>query len=148
MDGLVDLAAQGIISDPVIALGNLIAVSYLIPLVSFIFRYWRRSPWWVTDLGVALMAQKIAFVGVFILIDLGIFFHDWPARAGIRLVLYSIVAVSLWLDQVNLNRYQRSGHYDRTLFPRPPLRVILRAQFTGQDLTKWSPGAPRKRSDS
>lgn len=144
MDGLFDQAAQGFTSDPIIALGNVIALSYLIPLLLFIWRYWRGSPWWVTDLGVALMAQKIAFVGIFVLIDLGIFFHDWPLRAGIRFGLYAIVGLSFWLDGLNLARYQSRGHYDRAKFPRPPLWLILRAQFTGQDLTHWSPGAPSK----
>lgn len=146
MGGLIDTAAQGFAQDPIIAIGNLIAVSYMIPLLLFIVRYWTHSPWWVTDLGVALMAQKIAFVGIFLLIDLGIFFHDWPARAGVRFVLYAIVGISFWLDQLNLTRYQRRSHYDRGRFPRPPLWVIVRAQFTGEDLTRWSPARlPRKR---
>jgi hypothetical protein len=143
MGGIFDTIAEGIAQDPVIAIGNIIALSFIVPLVSFIWRYARRSPWWVTDLGVALLAQKIAFVAIFVLIDVGLFFHDWPGRAALRLVLYMVVAVSLWLDQVNLQRYQAKGHYDRARFPRPPLWVIVRAQFTGEDLTKWTPGAPR-----
>lgn len=134
MDDLLGRAFAAIWNDPVIALGNIIATSYLVPLVLFVFRYWTRSPWWKTDLGVALMAQKIAFIAIFLLLDLGYFFHDWPGRAAVRLVLFGVVLVSLWLDQVNLNRYQSKSFYDPRKFKRPAIWRIVRAQFTGEEL--------------
>lgn len=121
-------------NDPIIAIGNIIATSYLVPLLLFITSYWRKSPWWKTDLGVALMAQKIAFLSIFILLDIGYFAHDWSGRAAIRLVLFGVVGISLWLDQLNLTRYQRKYYHNRKLTPRPSVWRIVKAQFTGEEL--------------
>lgn len=134
MDELLGQVLDAFVADPIIALGNLLATSYLVPLLTFVIRYWRRSPWWKTDLGVALMVQKIAFILIFILADIGFFFHEWPGRAAARFVVYGFVAVSLWLDNVNLARYQRRYHHDRRVSPRPPLWRIAKAQFTGEEL--------------
>lgn len=113
-------------ADPVAALGNIIATSYLLPLGIFVGFYGTRSPWWDNELGIALLLQKLSFIAVFALIVLGIFFHDWEGRQWVRLVVYALVGFSLWLDIVNLRRYQRRYPFSVFAVERPKLREIAR----------------------
>lgn len=111
--------------DPLLAVGNIIGLSSLVPLVLFAALYFFRSPWWKTDLGVALLMQKLGFIFVFGIIFVGLFAHDWEYRGALRIVLYAIVALSLWLDLGNLIRYQRKYPVSAMWVRAPSAREIF-----------------------
>lgn len=94
------------------SLADFIALSYLLPLGIFISLYAARSPWRENELGVALMFQKVGFLMIVVLIVLSVFLgRDYPFREEVRTVTYSVVGLALWVDVVNLVRYQyRARH--------------------------------------
>lgn len=91
---------------------DFIVLSYLIPLLVFITLYASRSPWLDNELGIALMFQKIGFLLVILVVLMSLFLGlDYPFRQEIRTAIYSIVGIALWVDVVNLLRYQyRARH--------------------------------------
>jgi len=91
------------------SVGNLVVVSYLLPLILFIYRYARYSPWTMSFVGRALMGEKIAFSLVIALVLLGSYAHDYPGRDWIRLVVYASVLVFLWWDFMNLLHIQNKA---------------------------------------
>lgn len=96
--------------DTINLIANYVVLAYVLPLGAFIALYATRSPWRNTELGVALMIQKIAFT-VLILVLLGSYFigSDYPGREWVRLFGFLAVGYTLVLDVVNLLRYQRKA---------------------------------------
>lgn len=89
-------------------LTDVLVLSYAIPIGLFIGLYATRSPWAETELGVALMFQKISFLGLYVLLALGLLLgSDYWGRDILRAVVYGAIGFFLWLDVVNLLRYQR-----------------------------------------
>jgi hypothetical protein len=89
------------------AAGNVIVVSFLIPLLIFIVRYARYSPWHDTALGRNVLYQKSAISLVVLILLLGLFYPDFTLRSEIRFVAYAAVAYSFWFDVVTLIKIQR-----------------------------------------
>lgn len=87
--------------------GDIVVLSYLIPLLLFIGLYLFRSPWTSTELGIALMFQKVGMSLIVLLIVASIYLGDYPYRDLVRGIIYTAVGVALWVDVVNLLRYQR-----------------------------------------
>lgn len=88
-------------------IGNIVVLSLVVPLAIFVFRYSTFSPWKATELGRALLYQKLAFTLVICISILTLFFPGIPFRLEIRLVALLFVLYSLWYDVVNLIRIQR-----------------------------------------
>lgn len=124
MVDLLQLAITSFLKDPVAAIGNIVFTSYLIPLGLFSYRYARHSPWWKTELGIALLAQKVCFTLIFVLLALGYYAHDWTGRQVTRDIVAIIVGISLWMDVRNLTWYQTNYPLDRRV-KRPTWRRIL-----------------------
>lgn len=114
------------LADPLVAIGNLIATSYLIPLALFAIYYAMFSPWWQNELGIALLLQKAAFLMIFVLIVLGTFVHDWGGRPYLRIVVYLLVGFTLWLDFVNLRRVQKRHPFKAIGAEKPRFVDIMR----------------------
>lgn len=98
-----------------VLVGNVVVLTYLLPLGLFIYYYVfsGRSPWRSTELGKALAYQKASFTAVILLILASIFFPDYMGRGIVRIVVYTAVGISLWIDFGNLIRYQRIGRRNR-----------------------------------
>lgn len=89
-------------------LTNILVLTYVIPIVMFIVLYATRSPWTATELGIALMFQKLAILGICLLITLGLWLgDDYWGRDVLRALVYGAVGFFLWLDVINLVRYQK-----------------------------------------
>jgi hypothetical protein len=88
------------------AAGNVIVVSFLIPLLIFVVRYARYSPWRDTALGRNVLYQKSAISLVVLILLLGLFYPTFALRSEIRLVAYLVVAYSFWFDVVTLIKIQ------------------------------------------
>lgn len=112
-------------------IGNFVVLSYFIPLVWFIVQYSARSPWDATELGVALLFQKIGFALVILVICLSVFFPGYFGREFFRLSAYLAVLFFLWLDVANLTRYQRRYPDAKKNYKRRSLREIFLQQFRG-----------------
>lgn len=107
-------------------IGDLVVLSYIIPLVLFITLYAKRRTWRYSTIGRTLMAQKAAFLVVMLTITLQLFIPDFWFRDWIRLITYSAVAITMWLDYVNLVRVRHTGQpiafYDPMRKKMTPLR--------------------------
>ena len=91
---------------------DFIVLSYLLPLTLFISLYAVRSPWLSNELGVALMFQKLGFLLVIVVILMSIFLGpDYVFRQEVRTTVYLIVGVALWIDVINLLRYQYNARH-------------------------------------
>ena len=92
---------------------DFIILSYLAPLIIFITLYGTRSPWLNNELGKALMFQKFGFLLVVIVILLSIFLgQEYPFRQEVRTTVYILVGVALWVDVINLLRYQYRARHE------------------------------------
>jgi len=100
-----------------ITVGNVEVLSYLVPLFLFIGFYASKSPWRSTELGQALMYQKASFLLVVLVIIFSVFFPGYWGRGAVRIIVYTAVAISLWVDFSNLLRYQRMAR-DRKNAPK------------------------------
>lgn len=99
------------------SIGHFIVISTVIPLLLFIWLYGAKSPWRANELGVALMFQKVCLLALVVIIILGNFLPAEfdLARYYLRALLFGLVAAFLWLDVLNLVRYQRGEQYDEGL---------------------------------
>lgn len=98
------------LTDTVNNIANFVVLAYLIPLVAFIFLYATRSPWKVTELGQALMVQKLALTIIVVVLCFSYFLGvDYPGREYIRLFAFFAVFITLIIDVANLLRYQRTN---------------------------------------
>lgn len=89
-------------------IANYVVLAYVIPLAAFILLYAIRSPWRSTELGVALMIQKVAFTTLILIILASYFIGSaYPGREWVRLFGFLAVGATLVMDVVNLLRYQR-----------------------------------------
>lgn len=117
-------------TDIILTIGDFTVLSYLIPLGLFVGLYGFRSPWFQTELGVALMFQKIGFIGIILVIVLSVFLGAaYPGREWVRLVVYAIVGAALWLDVVNLRRYQRKYPFNYRDAKHKSIATLIREQL-------------------
>lgn len=88
--------------------GSLIAVSMFIPLVTFTAMYLLNSPWRANELGIALLFQKMALSAMVLVVVAGNFLPSEfdLLRYLFRLAAFVAILFFLWLDVVNLHRYQ------------------------------------------
>ncbi len=108
------------LDDALNSIANYITIGSFVPLLVFIILYATRSPWrgqrnrngvWEhNELGVALMAQKISFLAVFVVVGASPFLNDYPSRGWVRILVFSAVLFFLCIDVVNLLRYQHRAH--------------------------------------
>lgn len=77
------------------ALTVLLLVLMLLPLVIFIYRYARYSPWTSTIQGRSLMAQKIGWVALIghFLVEL---FWEYPGHDVVEIILLGLLMVLFW----------------------------------------------------
>lgn len=100
-------------------IGNVAVVAMIVPLGIFILLYRARSPWRENELGIALMAQKVALLVMVLAIVAGNFLPDEfdLARIVTRALLFVAVAFFLAVDVANLWLLQ-AGRPNRLIFAR------------------------------
>lgn len=94
---------------------NVILLSAVIPLASFIFFYARFSPWTSTIEGKTIMFQKIGFLSYILFVLAVKFFGDFPGVDFVRFIIYGFIVTMFWTMFVNLIKAQRSSKvYNRS----------------------------------
>lgn len=76
-----------------------------IPATLFPLVYGFTSPWWRTPIGRALMVKA---VGLALLIDISLVYNffgdDYAARDAVRLGVFSLITVGVWMQFLALMR--------------------------------------------
>jgi hypothetical protein len=92
--------------------GDVIAFLTAVPVVVFIFMYVKYSPWKSTELGVALLIQKVAIGLILLQVFIRDFLpDDWSTGIYIiRLTLMTSLLVLFTIDVLNLRKYQKYGN--------------------------------------
>lgn len=94
----------------------------LVPLILFIYRYRRYSPWRANVLGRSLMIQKENMLALFAFITISLLLTDFPGRELVGALLYLFLVGTFWNDYIQLLRIQRQHHRanarDRRLFDK------------------------------
>lgn len=110
------------INSALFLIGTLAALATVVPLLIFIVLYAWKSPWRSTELGIALMFQKVT---IFLLIAIGILQALFPEnccepspRLGVRALLFIALVALLSLDVVNLRRAQTHSKKKSILMSR------------------------------
>lgn len=102
-------------------IANIMAVSALIPLGSFIYFYgtrpapgkWYRRKysnlWRTTEIGRILMYQKISWFSFLLFVLVGIFTEPYPGEATVRLIIYAALLTLFWRVFISLRKIQKNG---------------------------------------
>jgi len=77
------------------------------PLLHFIYRYHRYSPWRSTPIGRTLMYQKLAMAGILLLALFARLFGDYTLRPYLTLIVYGALVFFFWRTDVQLLHTQR-----------------------------------------
>ena len=75
-------------------IGDLVVLSYIIPLVLFITLYAKRRTWRYSTIGRTLMAQKAAFLVVMLTITLQLFQGKQMAQTGSRFEAVQVIGAA------------------------------------------------------
>ena len=100
-------------NDILLAVGDYIVLSALIPLALFVIYYLLRSPFTLTEEGKNVLFQKIATIVLLLVIVLSLFLGEYPGRWAVRVVSFSALVYFYWVDFAQLRSIQKKYPYRR-----------------------------------